>query len=210
MTDNGIREIQQSAELPWVRCVLPVYCERFRRVLGSSLPREIMRSNPIRRGVLVLFAALMVLGTLAAGSAVAAPFYVTNVGDNTVKYHDGVSITPFASVNQPVGIDRDAAGNVYVSSLGNNNVARFTPTGTPLPSLGSVPRPIGLRIGPDNNVHVSSASDLGGDGSVRRFTLAGTPLTSVAGNGGARGITFANGGHLFVADLVGNAVREYD
>jgi sugar lactone lactonase YvrE len=141
----------------------------------------------------------------------AAPFYATNTGDNVVRYYDGSIVTPFAtSSGTTVGIDADASGNLYVARLFGDTVERFSPAGSSLGTFATVSRPIAVEIGPDNNFYVTSASDIGGDGAVHIFSPGGAPLASVPGNGGARGITFANGGHLFVADIIGNVVREFD
>lgn len=157
-----------------------------------------------------LGANLLALITFATAAS-AAPFYATNTGDATVKFYDGSSVSNFANTGAvPIGIDRDALGFTYVAELGTSTVRRFDQTGTSLGPVASVGGALGLRIGPDGNLYVGSASDQGGNGDVKRFTLAGSPLTNVPGNGGVRGLTFANGNHLFVTDIIAAAVREYD
>lgn len=172
----------------------------------------LMSSNrSTRRGLLAAVAAIAGGLSLAAAPADAALVLVTNTGNNTVSQYDGTTVTPFANTGAvPIGIDLDPANNVYVAQLGAAAVTRFDPTGTISTPFASVAGATGLTVGPDNTVYVGSANDQGGDGSVRRFDLAGNPLPSIPGNGGVRGLTFANNGHLFVADLVGSVVREYD
>jgi DNA-binding beta-propeller fold protein YncE len=162
-----------------------------------------------RWGFMRLALVCLILGV--AAPALAAPFYATNAGDATVKFFNGTSVVPFANTGSvPLGLDRVASGNTYVAELGTGSVRTFDPAGNQVGGLIGVPGAIGLRIGPDNNLYVGSASDQGGNGDVKRFTPAGSPLAAVPGNGGTRGITFANGGHLFVTNILTSDVLEYD
>jgi sugar lactone lactonase YvrE len=133
-----------------------------------------------------------------------------------------------ARLNNPHGVDVDAAGNVYVADSANQRIRRITPAGTITTIAGTgradyngdgIPAaaaalayPKGVTVAPDGSLYVGDANNH----RVRRFvaggtisTVAGRGTAGYSGDGGAataaqlrrpRNVAFGPDGSLYIAD----------
>lgn len=181
-----------------------------------------------------------------AGAAVgpAGEIYVADTVNSTVRKiaPDGVVSTlagtagtlgsvdgtgSAARFNSPYGIAVDAAGTVYVSDPGNDNIRKITPAGvvtTLAGEAGNAPGhtdgigaaarfnyPAGLAVDGSGNVYVGDSSNF----TIRKITSTGV-VTTLAGSAGLpgsidgaagaarftspRGLAVDSAGNLYVAD----------
>jgi len=114
----------------------------------------------------------------------------TLAGNGSQGYKDGVGTA--AMFNNPVGIEADAAGNLYVADCGNNMIRKVTPAGvvTTLAGNGTVGKtdgtgagasfssPYGVAVDALGNVYVTDAINQ----LLRKITPAGV-VTTLAGDG---------------------------
>ena len=115
----------------------------------------------------------------------------------------------------PHGIDRDPAGNIYVTDTGNDRVQKFDSSGNfisqwgiPGSGPGQLDNPAGIAVDPASGaVYVADV----GNNRIQKFTSAGMFVTAwgTSGSGlgqlnGAYGVAVDSAGNVFVADT-GNA-----
>jgi tripartite motif-containing protein 71 len=116
---------------------------------------------------------------------------------------------------EPLGVALSPSGAVvYVTDTGAGRVVRFTSSGRPLGTFGSVAlrRPVALAVGPGGVVYVADA------GLRRVFELSpvGALLASWGGSGTApgrflepAGLAVDGAGHVFVSDRAADRVQEF-
>jgi hypothetical protein len=160
--------------------------------------------------------------------------------DGTVSTFAGTGVAGFkdgpggqAQFNEPAGIARDAAGNLYVTEWLNHTIRKITPAGVVSTIAGAVgqsgfvdgPALTAARLSSPNGIAVDGKGNIffteHGNSSVRRIDALGDVLTLVgtAGRGfqdGARtdaqmfepgGVAAHPDGSLIVTDTGNNAVR---
>lgn len=152
-------------------------------------------------------------------------------GSDTAGSADGVG--PAASFNAPSGLARDAAGNLFVTDVGDHTIRKVTPAGV-VTTLAGMPGASGsadgsggaARFNAPEGIAVDSAGTIfvadTGNNTVRRIsaagevtTIAGVARTSGAQDGAGAAARFSNptdlafgpGGNLYVVDADNNAIR---
>jgi tripartite motif-containing protein 71 len=120
----------------------------------------------------------------------------------------------------PFGIAVDNAGNVYVTDNGNNNVQKFSNTGTLITSWGSLGytgngtfyEPRGITVDVSQNVYVV---DLG-NRLIQKFSNTGSFLAEWGSNGSGNGqfnnqsgVAADNSGNIYVTDSYNNRVEKF-
>lgn len=134
-------------------------------------------------------------------------------GNGKVKRYnlDGTFVDDFTQtgVNNSIGLDWDAAGNLYVSSFNGKNVRKFSPTGEDL----------GIFIGSDlsgpTNIWFGSNGDLlvadWNAGVVKRFDSQGNYLgILLTGVPQAEGVDFFPNGDIAIGSGQESSVKVYD
>lgn len=120
--------------------------------------------------------------------------------------------------NQPAGIARDAAGNVYVADKSHNRIQKFDASGAFTVSWGSygsgngqLYHPEGIAIGPDGSVYVADTLN----SRIQKFTANGNfvAILGSAGSGNGqfnwpRGITVDASGNVYVADSNNHRIQK--
>ena len=142
---------------------------------------------------------------------------------------DGVAAA--ASLNQPLGLTHDSAGNVYVADSGNHTIRRIGADGSVSTLAGLAgssgtadgsgaaarfSQPSGIAIGPDGDLYVAEL----GNHLIRRVTVAGVVSTYAGSTGGyadgaalaakfnsPRGVAVAANGDVLVADYSNARIR---
>jgi sugar lactone lactonase YvrE len=126
--------------------------------------------------------------------------------------------------NQPIGITRDAAGNIYIADTNNARVMRWAPgasSGTVVAGgngTGSAANqlnfPWAVAVDVSRNVYVS---DLNNNRVMKWAPGATTGVVVAGGSGGSsplqlnvpRGITLDGSGNLYVADMNNNRIQKF-
>ena len=162
----------------------------------------------------------------------------TFAGTGVAGYSGNGAAATAAKLNKPYGLVSDAAGNVYISELGNHTVRRVSPAGiintyvgtgvagysgdSSSASLAKLNSPEGLAIDLSGNIYIAD----GGNNVIRKVTpgdvittIAGTGVPGVSGdNGSARSAQLHSPaavaadafGNIFIADYYNNVVRRVD
>jgi uncharacterized protein (TIGR03437 family) len=153
----------------------------------------------------------------------------TVAGDGTTAFKDATGVA--AEFYTPIGIARDAAGNLYIADANNRRIRKIAPDGavTTLAGDGTTnfkdgtgtaaefKFPTGVAVDAAGNVYVADAYD----NRVRKISPAGV-VTTLAGDGHS-GFTDAAGtlaefdspggvavdasGNVYVADIYNQAIR---
>ena len=128
---------------------------------------------------------------------VATGVITTVAGNGTAGFSGDGGLATGASLNNPLGVAVDSAGNIYVADFSNNRIrmiaasngvistvagngtASFGGDGSPATSA-SLNTPRGVAVDSAGNIYVSDA----GNYRIRKFTVGGN-ITTVAGNGTA-------------------------
>jgi sugar lactone lactonase YvrE len=140
-----------------------------------------------------------------------------------------------ATLDQPTGVARDAAGNLYIADTSNNVIRKVAPDGTITTVAGDgspgysgdtgspldaeLQNPVDVAVDSHGNLYIADF----GNNVIRKVsdgiitTVAGTgdfgyggdngPATSATLDG-PEGLTVDAAGNLFIADTFNNAVRE--
>lgn len=110
------------------------------------------------------------------------------------------------------GISWDAAGDLIVSSFGNNAVRKYDATGHYLgdfiaPGTGGLSTPLDSRFGANGHFYVNSYST----GTVKEYTAAGAYVGDfISGLGQTQGQTIGPDGKLYAGSYSGNYIERYD
>jgi len=140
----------------------------------------------------------------------------TFAGNGTVGSSNGAAAS--ASFNRPSGIAVDAAGNVYVSDAGNNQIRKITPGGQVSTFAFGFNSPSGLAIDASGNIYVADAANnvikiITPSGNVSVFAGSGS-VGAVNGVGIGASFTLPTGlaidasGYLYVTDNGNNLIRK--
>jgi uncharacterized protein YjiK len=152
----------------------------------------------------------------------------TLAGSGTASYGDGTGTN--SGFSNPIGIEADYMGNVYVADTNNHRIRKITSTGvvTTLAGSGAASygdgigtnagfyNAIGLTVDSVGNVYVADYSN----NRIRRIETVGSSIANFAGGGSGDGIAdyagfgYVNGvtadtiGNIYVADTGGNRIRK--
>ncbi len=159
----------------------------------------------------------------------------TVAGNGTYAYGGDGAVALAAQLNQPAGVVRDAAGNLYIADFGNHRIRRVGADGAISTYAGNgaagfggdgsaasgaqLNNPSGLAIDADGNLLVADT----GNHRIRRITPSGT-ISSIAGSGTAgnagdggaasgaqlnypSGLAVDAAGNIYIADSGNNRVR---
>lgn len=134
---------------------------------------------------------------------------------------EGVFFDVFLSISQPTGIAFDSTGNMFVSSLGDDTVSKFSSGGVLQGTIGlgigtnpgEIQNPYTLAIDSSDNLYISL-----GALRVDRFNSAGTYMDTVGTSGTGEGqfgaipvgIALDDDDNLFVADTDNNRIQKFD
>jgi sugar lactone lactonase YvrE len=117
----------------------------------------------------------------------------------------GPTITTFVNSNmldEPEGLAFDAAGNLYVSNIGNNTISKVTPGGavSAFVNIG-LNEPLGLAFDAAGNLYAANL----GNSTISKVTPTGAVSTFATGTliSGPVGLAFDSAGNLYVSN-VGN------
>lgn len=137
----------------------------------------------------------------------------SNTNNKVLRYQlDGTFVDEFTDVGviQSIGLDWDAAGDLYVSSYGGSSVRKFDgATGVDLglfiPSgLGG---PTNIWFEADGNLIVLSYNS----GRIKRYDAAGTFVADLAtGLSGPEGFAFFPNGDLLIGNGGDGSIKRYD
>jgi tripartite motif-containing protein 71 len=152
-------------------------------------------------------------GPTAAAVAPDGSVWVTDPRNGVVRHlsPDGAFLGALGGLLEPNGVALAPSGAVlYVADTGAARIMRFSSSGLPLGTLGSVAlaRPVALAVAPDGSVYVADA----GLDRVLALSPAGVLLASW---GGSRrfeelsGIAVDSAGHVFVSDRRADRVQEF-
>lgn len=137
----------------------------------------------------------------------------TYAGNGTAGAVNGLAGS--ASFNTPTGVGLDAAGNLYVSDVGNNAVRKITPAGVVSTFATGFDFPRELRVDGTGNVYVAEQNG----NTIKRISPDGE-ITIIAGGGkkdasgvavsfnGPLGMAMDGKGNLFIGENVFNDVRK--
>lgn len=183
---------------------------------------------------LLFLAILLVMGMAALVPGAYADLYICSAFSNEILRYNEVTgrfIQAFVGSDNNGGLSSPRFllfgpdGNLYVSSFDTDSVMRYSgTTGEPLPAPGLtgaffVPQgsgglsgPVGIILGPDGNLYVSSRSN---DSVLRYNSTTGNFIDTFipAGYGGVsspRGLVFGPDGNLYVNSFGTNRVLRYD
>lgn len=136
------------------------------------------------------------------------------------------------SLVNPLGIDVDSQGNLWVADAETQRVLKFSSAGELLLTLGNdvldsygfpqsgsgigeFNNPSGISVDNNDNVYVLDR----GNSRIQKFSISGSPLDEFGSYGSGNGefsftefsgITTDNSGNVFVADTYNNRVIKYD
>lgn len=175
--------------------------------------------------------------TLLCVSVLATPLWLTGCGDESDSTTTGATPTPSAHVfgnaegglvngsvqnarfNNPVNVEVDDDGNVFVADFDNDAVRVITPTGvvSTLVKQANFQRPFGLTLSTNGRfLYVQTdGNDLGvrnsTTGTLWRVTLSTGAVNVVARNlGRPRGLQALPDGRIAMSDLVQNTVSLFN
>jgi predicted phage tail protein/sugar lactone lactonase YvrE len=161
----------------------------------------------------------------------------TVAGNGTPGFSGDGGAATAAQLDFPIGLDVDAAGNLFIADLGNNRVRRVTPGGTISTVAGSATSgfcgdggpataaclddPTDVEVDASGNLYISVYSShrvrkvsagiirtVAGNGSVVNSGDGG-PATS-AGLAAPVGVAVDGAGNIFIAASSGNRIRKVD
>ena len=124
---------------------------------------------------------------------------------------DGTFVDEFTDlgVNQSIGLDWDADGNLYVSSFGNKHIRKFDRNGKDMGLFVSTD-----MAGPTDIAFTKAGELLVNDwkaGLVLRFSKEGTLLGQFSsGVSQAEGLTTLPNGNILIGNGAGSNIKEYD
>lgn len=123
---------------------------------------------------------------------------------------DGTPLGAFTEtgVQQSIGLDWDAAGNLYVSSYNLDLVRKYNPNGQDLGNFIStnLVGPTNIWFGDDGNLFVS---DYDG-GFIRKFDANGkNPINFISGIGASEGISILKNGNILIGNGGTQSVKEF-
>jgi DNA-binding beta-propeller fold protein YncE len=115
--------------------------------------------------------------------------YVSNVTSDFVNGYvekfsaTGADLGRFALVDNPNGLAFDNHGNLYVANYNNNNILKFSPTGTALGifASSSLSQPNGIAFDSSGNLYVANTLSH----TVESFSPTGIDLGAFASAGGS-------------------------
>ncbi|OCX53028.1 hypothetical protein BEL04_01550 [Mucilaginibacter sp. PPCGB 2223] len=105
---------------------------------------------------------------------------------------------------QPIGVARDASGNIYVADAGGTSVSKMSATGSGLTTIGSGIAGLGaIALDASGNMYVTEVTT----GKLKKVTPAGV-VTDVTTFTQPTGVALDASGNIFVADQGTNQVSE--
>jgi sugar lactone lactonase YvrE len=154
----------------------------------------------------LLAAAYLALSPTSNGDTI---FVGDWTGGAVARFTAGGVGSVFASIglDHPYGLAFDSAGNLYVSSSGDNRIVKLTPGGAgSVFANAGLNTPTGLAFDSAGNLYVANA----GNNTIRKFTPGG--VGSLFANTGLSvpvGLAFDSAGSLYVANSGNNTIRKF-
>jgi sugar lactone lactonase YvrE len=143
--------------------------------------------------------------------------FVSNFGNGTISkvdLADGTVSTFASGLNNPLGLDFDSSGNLYVAQQSSGAILKFDSSGVMTPFATGLNYYLsGLAVDSANNVYVGANRYAGNFASaILKFNPQGALIStwnwSVGGPGPLQptGLALGLSGDLFVSDYSGNAL----
>ncbi len=170
-----------------------------------------MMNSPCQLSWLVANTAVLLISILlCVVTGRADTLYVSNWGNNSVwKYAADGSGALFAnsSLNHPVGLAFDPAGNLYVANYADvkdSTIVKFTPSGTVSQFATNLYRCMGVAID-GTDIYVANE----GSTIINKITPGGLMSVFSTTHYSTEGLAFDGVGNLYVADFNENRVMKY-
>ncbi|MET8650916.1 serine/threonine-protein kinase PknD [Nocardia aurea] len=170
---------------------------------GGVAARRKRRISLSRRTIGLIAAAALVAVAIAVAVVLGLQRESGGDGDSPTSVASGFSsqtALPFSGVSLPTGVAVDAAGNVYVADMGNDQVLKLAPgasTPTSLPFTG-LKNPQNVAVDTAGNIYVTDTSN---DRVLKLAPGASTPTAlPFAGLKDPRGVAVDGAGDVYVAD----------
>ena len=146
--------------------------------------------------------------------------YVNDIGGNRVQQFTsaGVLVRTFGNVSSggalaldnPRGIDVDAAGNIYVADIGNGRVQKYSPTGSYLGTMANTGnKPFAVGVDPDGYVWVSDFTNTSNSQVHKIDPATGARDLTIGGFGQPVDFSFDAVGQVHIVNFNDKTIRTH-
>lgn len=136
--------------------------------------------------------------------------YSWNASEPPLSY----SLFVASGLNNPVQMDFDSDGNLYVADSSNNRIAKYNSSGSFITSFGTAfSGPTGVAVDSSGNILVANFQQ----DKIEKFTNNGVLISTFGSTGsgnnqfsGPYGIALDSGGNIYVADSFNNRIQKFN